>query len=81
MAAVADTLQRIPGARHVIQMGNGDLGGALVTADPLDDAVDHALEQVTGLACPPRTSFWCVWSRSERRSRSARWRASSGLTC
>ena len=52
MAAVADSLQRIPGARHVIQMGNGELGGALVSADLVDDAVDGALEQVTRLGVP-----------------------------
>jgi hypothetical protein len=52
MAAVADSLQRIPGSRHVIQMGNGELGDALVTADLVDDAVDRALEQVTRLGVP-----------------------------
>jgi uncharacterized hydrophobic protein (TIGR00271 family) len=45
MAAVADSLHRIPGARHVIQMGNGELGSALVSAD----LVDRALEQVMRL--------------------------------
>jgi Domain of unknown function (DUF389) len=43
MTAVADCLQRMPGSRHVIQMGDGQLGGALVTADLVDDAVDRAL--------------------------------------
>lgn len=52
MAALADTLQRIPGSRHVIQMGNGELGGALVSADLVEDAVDRALEQVTRLGVP-----------------------------
>ena len=52
MAAVADCLQQIPGSRHVIQMGNGELGGALVSADLVDDAVDRALEQVTRLGVP-----------------------------
>ena len=52
MAAVADCLQRIRGSRHVIQMGDGQLGGALVTADLVDDAVDRALEQVTQLGVP-----------------------------
>ena len=52
MAALADTLRRMPGSRHVIQMGNGELGGALVTADLVDDAVDRALEQVTRLGVP-----------------------------
>jgi uncharacterized hydrophobic protein (TIGR00271 family) len=52
MAALADTLRRMPGSRHVIQMGNGELGGALVSADLVDDAVDRALEQVTRLGVP-----------------------------
>lgn len=52
MAAVAESLQRIPGSRHVIQLGNGELGGALVSADLVDDAVDRALEQVTQLGVP-----------------------------
>ncbi len=52
MAAVADCLQQIPGSRHVIQLGNGELGGALVSADLVDDAVDRALEQVTRLGVP-----------------------------
>lgn len=52
MAAVADCLQQLPGSRHVIQMGNGELGGALVSADLVDDAVDGALEQVTRLGVP-----------------------------
>jgi uncharacterized hydrophobic protein (TIGR00271 family) len=49
MAAVADSLQGVPGARHVIQMGNGEIGGTLVSADLVDDAVDRALEQVMRL--------------------------------
>jgi uncharacterized hydrophobic protein (TIGR00271 family) len=52
MAMVAESLQRIPGSRHVIQMGGGDIGGAVVTADLVDDAVDRALEQVTRLGVP-----------------------------
>jgi uncharacterized hydrophobic protein (TIGR00271 family) len=52
MTAVADSLHRIPGARHVIQTGNGEPGGALVSADLVDDAVDSALEQVTRLGVP-----------------------------
>jgi uncharacterized hydrophobic protein (TIGR00271 family) len=52
MAAVADSLHRIPGARHVIQIGNGELGGSLVSADLVDDAVDGALEQVKRLGVP-----------------------------
>jgi len=52
MAAVADSLQQIPGSRHVIQMGNGALGDTLVSADLVDDAVDRALELVTRLGVP-----------------------------
>ena len=52
VASVADCLRRIPGSRHVIQMGNGELGAALVSADLVDDAVDRALEQVTRLGVP-----------------------------
>src|ERR1700733_9278757 len=52
IAAVADCLRRLPGSRHVIQMGSGELGGALVSADLVDDAVDGALEQVTRLGVP-----------------------------
>ena len=53
MAAVADCLQRMPGSRHVIkmgnEMGNGELGGMLVSADLV---VDRALEQVKRLGVP-----------------------------
>ena len=52
MAAVANSLHGIPGARHVIQMGAGELGGTLVSADLVDDAVDRALEQVKRLGVP-----------------------------
>jgi uncharacterized hydrophobic protein (TIGR00271 family) len=52
MTAVTDRLQRLPGARHVIQLGDGQLGGALVSADLVDDAVDGALAQVTLLGIP-----------------------------
>ena len=52
MSDVAECLQEIPGARHVIRSGDGDGGGALVTADLLDDAVDRALHQVRGLGVP-----------------------------
>ncbi len=52
MTAVAESLQRLPGARHVIQMGDAQLGGALVTADLVDDAVDGALAQVNRLGVP-----------------------------
>jgi uncharacterized hydrophobic protein (TIGR00271 family) len=52
MTAVAESLQRLPGARHVIQMGDGQLGAALVSADLVDDAVDGALAQVIRLGVP-----------------------------
>lgn len=53
MADVAQCLQDVPGARHVIRSGDGDDGGGvLVTADLLDDAVDRALQQVRGLGVP-----------------------------
>jgi uncharacterized hydrophobic protein (TIGR00271 family) len=52
MADVAQCLQEIPGARHVVRTGDGgagDSGAVLVTADLLDDAVDRALQQVRRL--------------------------------
>src|SRR5689334_6440598 len=55
MVDVADCLQEIPGARHVIRSGDagsGDSRGALVTADLVDDAVDRALQQVSRLGIP-----------------------------
>src|SRR5436305_2889544 len=52
MTDVAQRLQEIPGARHVIRSGAGDAGGAVVTADLVDDAVDRALQQVTRLGVP-----------------------------
>lgn len=52
VAAVADSLQQIPGSRHVIQLGNGALGDTLVSADLVDDAVDRALEQLARLGVP-----------------------------
>jgi uncharacterized hydrophobic protein (TIGR00271 family) len=52
MADVVEGLQRIPGSRHVIRMGDGDLGSAVVTADLMDEAVDGALEQVRRLGVP-----------------------------
>ena len=74
-------LQRIPGSRHVIQLGNGEaLGGALVSADLVDDAVDRALEQVTRLGVPATTSCWCDSSRSAPQSPApARGASSAGL--
>jgi uncharacterized hydrophobic protein (TIGR00271 family) len=52
MLDVAKRLQAIPGAKHVIQMGDRAFGRSLVTADLLDDAVDPALEQVRRLGVP-----------------------------
>ena len=52
MADVATRLEEIPGARHVIQTGNGDVGKGLVTADLADEAVDGALEQVKRMGVP-----------------------------
>jgi uncharacterized hydrophobic protein (TIGR00271 family) len=52
MSDVAQCLEGIPGARHVIRSGDGDSSGALVTADLVDDAVDRALQQVRRLGVP-----------------------------
>jgi len=52
MADVAERLQRIPGARHVIRTGNGDGEPSVVVADLVDDAVDRALEQVRRMGVP-----------------------------
>jgi uncharacterized hydrophobic protein (TIGR00271 family) len=52
VADVAERLQRMPGSRHVIRMGEGDGGAAVVTADLADDAVDRALDQVNRLGVP-----------------------------
>lgn len=52
MSNVAQCLQELPGARHVIRSGDGSGGGALVTADLVDDAVDRALQQVRRLGVP-----------------------------
>ena len=73
MAVVgADSLQRIPGSRHVIQMGDEGLGGALVSADLVDDAVDRALEQVTRLGVPAEdVGAECASSRSAHGGRPA----------
>jgi len=52
MADVAQHLEALAGARHVVRSGDGDSGNAVVTADLLDDAVDHALERVKRLGVP-----------------------------
>jgi len=49
---VAQRLEDIPGSRHVIRVGNGEAGRALVTADLFDDAVDGAVEQVRRMGVP-----------------------------
>ena len=46
IADIANQLEGIHGARHVIVSGNGAAGQALVTADLVDDAVDEAVETV-----------------------------------
>lgn len=49
---VAGELEEIPGSRHVIITGGGSSGQTLLTADLVDDAVDHALERVKKLGLP-----------------------------
>jgi uncharacterized hydrophobic protein (TIGR00271 family) len=44
IADIADQLELIHGARHVIVTGTGTGGQSLVTADLVDDAVDQAVE-------------------------------------
>jgi uncharacterized hydrophobic protein (TIGR00271 family) len=52
MLDVAQRLREIPGSRHVVQMGNGDSGASLVTADLVDAAVDRAVDEVKRLGIP-----------------------------
>jgi uncharacterized hydrophobic protein (TIGR00271 family) len=52
IADVAGELEAISGSRHVIITGDGTSGNAVVTADLIDDAVDHALERVRQLGVP-----------------------------
>jgi uncharacterized hydrophobic protein (TIGR00271 family) len=52
IADVAGELEAISGSRHVIISGDGASGKAVVTADLIDDAVDHALERVRQLGLP-----------------------------
>jgi uncharacterized hydrophobic protein (TIGR00271 family) len=49
LVAVAQRLEEIAGARHVIRTGDGGVGNAIVLAELVDDAVDQALEQVNRL--------------------------------
>jgi uncharacterized hydrophobic protein (TIGR00271 family) len=52
MPEVARQLEVIPGSQHVILTGDGASEKAVVTADLVDDAVDHALEQMSRLGLP-----------------------------
>src|SRR5947209_3647822 len=52
MADVAERLQEIPGARHVIRTGDPDGRNGVVMADLVDDAVDRALDQVNPMGVP-----------------------------
>src|SRR5262249_22164496 len=52
IADLADQLEGIHGARHVIVSGNGAAGRALVTADLVDDAVDQAVETIKRRGLP-----------------------------
>lgn len=53
IADIANQLEGIHGARHVIVSGNGAAGQALVTADLVDDAVDQAVETIKRRGLPP----------------------------
>jgi hypothetical protein len=59
IADVAGELEAIPGSRHVILTGGDGSGEALVTADPVDDAVDQALEHVKQLGLPSEDVVCC----------------------
>jgi uncharacterized hydrophobic protein (TIGR00271 family) len=52
VADVAEHLQEIPGARHVIRTADGAQGRTMVTAALVDDAVDAAIERLRGLGVP-----------------------------
>jgi uncharacterized hydrophobic protein (TIGR00271 family) len=52
IADIADQLEQMHGARHVIVSGDGAAGQVLVTADLTDDAVDQVVETVTGRGVP-----------------------------
>jgi hypothetical protein len=49
MAHVVELLRGIPGTRHVVQIRDAGPGGALVSAELVDDAVDAALDYVRRL--------------------------------
>jgi hypothetical protein len=49
MGDVAQHLAALPGARHVVIVGSGHDGNALVTADVRAQDADRALETVRGL--------------------------------
>ncbi len=51
LTAAAHRLEAIPGARHVVIAGQGDRR-ALLTADLVDDAADHAMAEVRALGLP-----------------------------
>jgi hypothetical protein len=51
LTAAAHRLEAIPGARHVVIAGEGDRR-ALLTADLVDDAADHAMAEVRALGLP-----------------------------
>ena len=52
IADIANQLEGIHGARHVIVSGNGAAGNSLVTADLVDDAVDQAVEAIKQKGLP-----------------------------
>jgi uncharacterized hydrophobic protein (TIGR00271 family) len=49
---VAERLREIPGSRHVLHLGDGSRGQAMLTADLVDDAVDEALAYVNRVGVP-----------------------------
>lgn len=53
LANVAQALEQIPGARHVVRTGDGSDDSAFVTADLFDHAVDEALEHVRRMGIQP----------------------------
>jgi uncharacterized hydrophobic protein (TIGR00271 family) len=53
IADIANQLERIHGAHHVIVSRNGAGGKALVTADLVDDAVDAVIETINQRGLPP----------------------------
>ena len=53
LGSVAEELESLPGARHVMLTSDGMAGKAVVTVDLVDDAVDAALGRVKLLRLPP----------------------------